>query len=245
VPGIKFARGDLILAGAVVIDTVLEVGGFGMLEATDAGLREGVFFESLLGDPPLVDDVRRATVRNLAAQYDINFTHAEHVARLSLELWDGLAAAGVHRGDPTERELLWATAMLHDIGMAIDYDDHHKHSRYLILSAGLPGYSPRETALIGQAARYHRKGNPGLGEFTALAHDGDEALLNRLAASVRIAEQLERSRDQAVSACDVRVSDGQVQLRLRAKEDVTVARWATERQGDVFRKAFGRNLNVT
>jgi exopolyphosphatase/guanosine-5'-triphosphate,3'-diphosphate pyrophosphatase len=245
VPGIKFARGDLILAGALVIDTVMEVGGFGMIEATDAGLREGVFFESLLGDPPLFDDVRETTVRNLAAQYDADFAHTEHVAQLSLELWDGLAAAGVHRGDPKERELLWATAMLHDIGTAIDYDDHHKHSRYLILSAGMPGYSPREVALIGQAARYHRKGNPVLGEFTALARPGDEELLNRIAAAVRIAEQLERSRDQAVHACDIVVEDSNVSLHLRAEVDVTIARWATERQGDVFRKAFGRELSVS
>jgi exopolyphosphatase/guanosine-5'-triphosphate,3'-diphosphate pyrophosphatase len=245
VPGIKVGRGDLILAGALVIDTVMEVGGFGMLEATDAGLREGVFFETLFGDPPLVDDVRRATVRNLAAQFHTDFAHAEHVARLSLELWDALAAAGVHRGDPQERELLWATAMLHDIGTAVDYDDHHKHSRYLILSAGLPGFSPREMGVIGQAARYHRKGNPGLGEFSSLAHDGDEDVLTRIAASVRIAEQLERSRDQAVTACDVHVHDGRVELKLHASEDVTIARWATERQGDVFRRAFGHDLTVT
>src|SRR3954453_20169486 len=89
VPGIKAARGDLILAGALVIDTVMEAGGFGMLEATDAGLREGVFFETVLGDPPRVPDVREATVCNLAAQFDTDFAHADHVARLSLELWDG------------------------------------------------------------------------------------------------------------------------------------------------------------
>ena len=135
VPGIKYSRADLILAGALVIDTVMEAGGFGVLEATDAGLREGVFFETLFGDPPLVFDVREATVRNLAAQYGTDFAHAEHVVRLALELWDGLAAAGVHRGDPAERELLWAAAMLHDIGTAVDYDDHHKHSRYLLLSS--------------------------------------------------------------------------------------------------------------
>ena len=82
-------------------------------------------------------------MRNLAAQYDTDFAHAEHVARLALELWDALAAAGVHRGDPKERELLWATAMLHDIGTAVDYDDHHKHSRYLILSAGPAGLLAR------------------------------------------------------------------------------------------------------
>ena len=44
------------------------------------------------------------------------------------------------QGDERERELLWAACMLHDIGMSIDYDDHHKHSRYLILNAGLPGF---------------------------------------------------------------------------------------------------------
>jgi exopolyphosphatase/guanosine-5'-triphosphate,3'-diphosphate pyrophosphatase len=245
VPGIKFARADLILAGALVIDTVMEVGGFGVIEATDAGLREGVFFEELLGDPPLVDDVRRATVRNLAAQYEADFAHVEHVAALALELWDALAAVGLHRGDPKERELLWATAMLHDIGTAVDYDDHHKHSRYLILSAGMPGYSPREVALIGQAARYHRKGNPSLGEFGPLARPGDDALLNRISAAVRIAEQLERSRDQSVHACTVTLDNAHVNLTLHAHDDVTIARWATERQGDVFRKAFGRELKVS
>ena len=70
--------------------------------------------------------------------------------------------------------------MLHDIGMAVDYDDHHKHSRYLILNAGLPGFTPRETALIGQIARYHRKGTPALGPLAALARDGDEELAGPL-----------------------------------------------------------------
>jgi exopolyphosphatase/guanosine-5'-triphosphate,3'-diphosphate pyrophosphatase len=143
-----------------------------------------------------------------------------------------------------ERELLWAAAMLHDIGVAVDYDDHHKHSRYLILNAGLPGYTPREAALIGQAARYHRKGNPGLGEFADVMHDGDQELLERIAAILRLAEQLERSRDQAVTAADVLVENGSVELRLHATEDVTIARWAAERQGELFKRAFGRELAV-
>jgi exopolyphosphatase/guanosine-5'-triphosphate,3'-diphosphate pyrophosphatase len=245
VPGIKASRGDLILAGALVVDAVMEAGGFGVLEATEAGLREGVFFETYLDcDPPRFADVRRASARNLAAQYHTDFAHADHVARLALDMWDALAAAGLHRGDAEERELLWATAILHDIGTAVDYDDHHKHSRYLILSAGLPGFTPRETALIGQAARYHRKGTPSLGEFAPLAREGDAELLDRIAVMVRLAEQLERSRDQAVRTADVDVQNGVVELKLRADEDVTIARWAAERQTDVFRRAFGRDLEV-
>ncbi len=246
VPGVKAARGDLILAGALVVQCVMEAGGFDTLEVTEAGLREGVFYETLLDglDPPLIEDVRRASVLNLASAYGADFAHVEHVARLALELWEALGRAGLHGCDPLERDLLWSAAILHDIGTAVDYDDHHKHSRYLILSAGLPGFSPRETGLIGQLARYHRKGSPGLGEFSALARDGDEALVERCAAVLRLAEQLERPRDQTVEGVAVDVVDGRVALRLRHSEDVTVARWAADRERVLLEKALGRELVI-
>src|SRR4029077_1809025 len=134
---------------------------------------------------PLFDDVRRESVLNMAAQYHVDPDHTRHVAALALGMFDELARLGLHDGAPRERELLWAASMLHDIGMSIDYDDHHKHSRYLILNAGLPGFSPRETALIGQMARFHRRGNPRLGPFSPLGEDGDEELLTRCSAVLR------------------------------------------------------------
>jgi len=246
VPGIKPVRGDLILAGAVVIHTVLLAGGFDGIEATEAGLREGVFFEPLLGasDPPLFGDVRSAAVRNLGAQYGADGGHAKHVARLAGEIWDGLAAGGLHPGDPAERELLDAGALLHDIGTAIDYDDHHKHSKYLVLNARLFGFDPRETALIAQMTRYHRKGSPSLDELAPLARPGDEQLVLRCSTMLRLAEQLERSRDRSVTHARVDVHDTDVTLHLDAVADVSVARWATERQRDLFRRSFGRDLVV-
>jgi exopolyphosphatase/guanosine-5'-triphosphate,3'-diphosphate pyrophosphatase len=155
VPGVKPARADLILAGAVVVREALRAGGFEALETTEAGLREGVFFDRLLADEPdgpLFADVRRASVLNMAAQYRVDVAHTGHVATLALGMFDELARLGLHDGDPRERELLWAASMLHDIGMSIDYDDHHKHSRYLILNGGLPGFAPVETAIIAQGS---------------------------------------------------------------------------------------------
>jgi exopolyphosphatase/guanosine-5'-triphosphate,3'-diphosphate pyrophosphatase len=246
VPGIKPERGDLILAGAVVVQTVMDLGGFDEFEATEAGLREGVFFESLLEgqDQPLIGDVRGEAVHNLASEYQDDLRHPEHVRHLAVQIWDGLAEQGVHPGEPAERELLGAAALLHDIGTAVDYDDHHKHSRYLILNAGLPGFSPRETALIGQMARYHRKGNPGLGEIAPLAEDGDEELVARCSAVLRVAEQLERARDQTVRDARVEANGDKVWLELDATDDATIARWGAARQSDLFERAFGRTLTV-
>jgi exopolyphosphatase / guanosine-5'-triphosphate,3'-diphosphate pyrophosphatase len=247
-PGIKPSRGDIILGGAIVVQTVMEVGGFEGLEVTEAGLREGVFFEHHLGvDPPLFEDVRHASVVNLAAQYGMDpehSPHTAHVARLALGLFDELAAAGVHEGEAVERELLWAAALLHDIGMTVDYDDHHKHSRYLILNAGLPGFEQREIALIGQAVRYHRKGTPSLGPFAPLALKGDDERLNRMSACLRLAEDLERSRDQLVRAAHVAVEDGTVRLDLDSVGDDRVPRWAAGRETELFERAFDRQLTV-
>ncbi|HLM08430.1 MAG TPA: hypothetical protein VK307_01885, partial [Thermoleophilaceae bacterium] len=50
VKGIKYDRADVILGGALVLATALEQGGFDSIEVTEAGLREGIFFERLLGE---------------------------------------------------------------------------------------------------------------------------------------------------------------------------------------------------
>jgi exopolyphosphatase / guanosine-5'-triphosphate,3'-diphosphate pyrophosphatase len=246
VPGVKPARADLILAGALVLAVVLDAGGFEGLEATEAGLREGIFFERYFRgtEPPLVSDVRRASVLNLAARYQMDVAHTRHVAELALGMFDELAGVGLHPGDPTERELLWAACVLHDIGMSVDYDDHHKHSRYLILNAGLPGFSPVEVAIIAQAARYHRKGMPEPGPLAALFEQHDSERLDRCAALLRLAEDLERSRDQLVQGTEMAVSNGEVCLRLHAAGETAVPRWAAGRERELFARAFGRELAV-
>jgi exopolyphosphatase / guanosine-5'-triphosphate,3'-diphosphate pyrophosphatase len=245
VKGIKYARADLILAGALVVDTVLEHGEFAAIEVTEAGLREGIFFDGYLdGAPPLFDDVRRASVVNLAARYKVDPAHTEHVARLALGLFDELAEQGLHPGDRWERELLFCACTLHDIGMSVDYDDHHKHSRYLILNAGLPGFEPREVALIAQAARYHRKGTPEFAELAPVMQEGDDGRLNRLALMLRLAEDLERSRDQSVRAAHVAADNGTIRLELESDGAAAVERWAAQREVDLVERAFGRHLEV-
>ncbi|TMK64581.1 MAG: Ppx/GppA family phosphatase [Actinobacteria bacterium] len=247
VPGIKPDRGDVILGGAAVLAAIMDEGGFDVLEVTEAGLREGLFFEHFLAgtDPPLLDDVRRASVDNLANRYQSDLSHPRRVADLSLQVFDALAEAGLYEPDGSDRELLWAACMLHDIGTVIDYDDHHKHSRYLILNGGLPGFTPREVELIALVARYHRKGTPDIGEMGGLAKKGDDVRLSVLAGTVRLAEQLERSRDGSVRAVHVHAENGSVTVRPEASgEASTVAIWSARRNAELLESAIHRRLDI-
>ena len=249
VRGIKPDRGDVILGGAVVLDAAMEQGDFPGIEVTEAGLREGVLFERMLEgqEPPLLDDVRRASVENLEHRYHGDHAHVQHVAKLSLEAFDALAEAGLHDLGRYEREVLWAACMLHDIGVAIDYDDHHRHSHYLILNSGLPGWSPRELELIALVARWHRKGAPDASRLGALERKGDGKRLKLLCGVIRLSEQLERARDRSVASVSLEQDKDVVRLVAATNGSggaPSVAVWAAQRGTDLLAEAIGEDVQV-
>ncbi len=149
---------------------------------------------------------------NLVDTYRCDIPHVEHVCTLALAIYDELARLGLHVSDRSEREMLWAAGMLHDAGVLVDYNDHHKHGYYLVLNAGLPGYAHHELAMIALLVRGHRKGQPGIAPLEDIlrrrtprdpqpaseAAEGDEGTLRRLACCLRIAEQLERGRARGI-----------------------------------------------
>ena len=207
----------------------MEAGGVDGVEVTEAGLREGVFFERHLAaaDPPLFDDVRAATrPQPRRAVPRRRPARRARRARSRSSCSTRSRAAGLHAGDPAERELLWAAAMLHDVGMAVDYDDHHKHSRYLILNGGLPGFSPRETALIAQIARYHRKGDAGFGELEPLdasaATEERARARRRAAAPRRVSSSAAATRSSSARSVE-RGRRRRVRLHLVSRADADAA----------------------
>jgi exopolyphosphatase/guanosine-5'-triphosphate,3'-diphosphate pyrophosphatase len=126
----------------------------------------------------------------------------------------------------------------------VDYDDHHKHSRYLILNAGLPGFTPREVELVAAIARYHRKGTPDVGELGKLARKGDGRTLAVLAGILRLAEQLERSRDGSVRSVELEADDGRVVVTPDLASDAPVAIWSARRNADLLASAIDREVAI-
>lgn len=161
---------------------------------------------------------------------------------LDLRILDGEREAYYGYG-AGERELLDAAALLHDIGSIVAYENHEVHSQTLIITNGLPGFTPREIALIGLLARYHRRDTPNLGECAALMLPGDDLLLLRLAAILRLAEYLERGRSAAVEDVVVSWNASTLRLTLIADEYPAVEIWDTQRNAlELMRRAFEREV---
>ena len=245
-PGLDEHRGDIIQSGALAYRALLQHSGFDKLTVSQHGLREGVFFERFLAgqERPVFADLREFSVLNQARNFEQDTPHARHVTTLSLRLFDQLQPA--HRLDGSYRQLLWAAGMLHDIGIAVDYYYHHHHSAYIILNSGLPGYKPRELALIALLTQYHRKGNPKPGELASLLTEDDPRALVVLSGMLRLCEFLERGRSQVVRdvCCHLDQPNGWLQIEALADGDASMELWDASRNIDLLARALGLEVEL-
>jgi exopolyphosphatase / guanosine-5'-triphosphate,3'-diphosphate pyrophosphatase len=243
VPGLSRDRADLILAGAVILHTLMRRGRFESITVSGQGLREGLFYEQFLvgENPPLFPDPRSFSVQNLARIYNHEPIHTAKVRDLSLALFDQLRA--LHGYGEWERELLNYAAHLHDVGVAIGYYDHHKHGAYLLMNAALQGFDHREVVILAMLVRYHRKGDVSVDQYRDILHGSDGERIARLAALLRIAEYLERSKSQVVLGLQVEMGDP-IRVVTRTNGDATVEIWDANRRAGLFQKAFGKAIEI-
>jgi exopolyphosphatase/guanosine-5'-triphosphate,3'-diphosphate pyrophosphatase len=249
-PGLAPARADIIVAGAAILETLMEDLGIETITALDeCGLREGLLLDDLgrAGQHEVRHGagVRERSVLQLARSTAFDEAHARHVARLAVELFDSARAAGLHRLGPAERELLEYAALLHDIGTFLSYTRHHQHTYYLIRHADLVGFDQDEIAIMAATAYFHRKALPAP-RFEAFAglDRRSRKVVRRLGALLRLAEYLDRGHTGAIRQARLRREAGSLLLEIAPRGDWSLEEWSLERRRDSLEKAFGHPIGV-
>ena len=248
-PGIDGPRAEIIVPGALVLLHVLETLGADGIVISDFGVREGLVTDYLVSHAREVtalepiEDVRLRSVMALLTKFFPESRHSQHVARLALQLFDGLR--GRHGLGPDERELLHYAALLHDIGAVVGYDDHGQHSYYIIRNGNLRGLSADEVAVVAHVARYHGKARPrkrdeGYAELTR----HQRRTVRWLAAILRVAEGLDRSHYQLVPSVRVTRRAGRVTLRVSPQRDARLELWAARRRTGLLERLLAERVRI-
>jgi exopolyphosphatase/guanosine-5'-triphosphate,3'-diphosphate pyrophosphatase len=246
-PGLDPRRADLSVAGSVLLDTILRRLGAEELTLCDLALREGLVLDYIHRNSARIrkveryPDVRRRSVVELGERCGYWSEHAQQVARLALSLFD--QTRSVHALTEREREWLEYGALLHDVGVHISYDRHHRHSYYLIKNGDLRGFDPREIEVIALLARYHRQATPkksheGYGDLPGSLR----GTVRMLSAMVRLAEGLDRSHAQALAGIDMFPRGDDYLARLRATGDVELELWAAHRHVAALERELGQPI---
>ena len=248
VVGIGPRRAEIIVPGVAVLQAVLETFDIPRLAYCAAGVRDGILRDlaerGVGAERTRLDAEQRRMVEQFARRFGVDLKHARKVAAFARQLFEALL--GWHGLPPEAGRLLEAAAYLCDVGHSINDMGHHKHSHYIVANSDLGGFTDSERSEVALLCRYHRKSLPALRhpEFVALA-DARRPVLTLLAPLLRLADALNRSRDQRVRSITCEPRESGLLLTLESTADVSLELWAVERAAASFRQAYQRQILVT
>jgi len=222
--------------------------------AEEHGKRLGAYRQKMVGENtlwhlwraelPEYEECRALGLERLqiwSSFLDPNVSHSRRVTQLALELFDGLPSdeLGIIVGPErdTQRWILRAAAMMHEVGRAKANSGHHKMSARLVNRVEAPlGWTADELQIAALAVRYHRGALPQESQkgFAALSRSKQLVVqflggILRLACACDAAE-VNRIRGIAVEALDPVITlraNGYVESTQLA-EDIAAARHLLE-----------------
>ena len=248
-------RAEIIVPGALILQTSMKMLGVDDLVLSERALREGLIVDWMLRQGLLEDrfsfqsSIRERTVIHQVQRFAVDQQRAERVAKHALCLYDTTVGI-LHRDPGPGRELLWAAAMLHACGQHINLSAYHKHSWYLIRHGELLGYSENEHLMVAAIARYHRRSLPKKRHesWQVITSRSERRTVSDMALLLRLAAALDRRPEPVIASLGVKAASGVLTLELvpeRLNQNVSLEQWSLEECAPLVQEVTGLELSVT
>lgn len=248
IPGLSNDRADIILSGLAIVNNLFNEVQSNQLIVSSCGVREGLFLQYYLSQDGLgetLTDPLVESTHNTLLFYNATRDHAYHVAKLAGDLFaDWQEVLNLTPGD---KLLLHVAAVLHDIGISINYYDHARHSTYLIENARLFGLSHREQIMTSLIAGWHH-GVSSKTSFTKVYNEfldeGNWQTTRKLALLLALAESLDSTQMGLVEQITTNFTNKQAQLTLTTRQTIPLELQSIKKHSKWFKKETGLELVI-
>jgi exopolyphosphatase/pppGpp-phosphohydrolase len=179
--------------------------------------------------------------RRIAEKYWPDMQHSETVTKFSLELFDALQK--LHQLGARERCWLECAAVLHDVGLSQGTKAHHKSTLKLILNDTQFPFTSTERQVIGNIARYHRKGCPKNSNYNFMSLSRElRRKVTMLASILRLADALDSSHGSIVQNVEVQVNFDNVTILGLVVVNPILEEQDFNKKKDLFEKTFAEKM---
>lgn len=248
ISGLSSERSDIILAGSSIISCLLEATGAKKLITSGCGLREGLFFDYYSKEnhvPIIAKDILDMSRENMLNLYETDTQHARHIAKLALSMFDGWSE--LHGVRKNYRRLLETAALLHDIGITINFYSHARHSAYMILNAKLFGLTHKEQVITAAIAGWHNGVSKNYFKdrfYKEMLSEPNWKTINKLALLLALAESLDYTETSQIQVIEPGITKKNATLKLYAQGIPGIEMHQIQEHMSWFKKAFGVELKV-
>jgi len=237
---LSFPEAETLAPALLMYVQLAKAYGLDSLLVADINLRDGLLQEMAVR-ASWTEELSKQIVRSaldLGRRYNFNEPHARHVADLSRRLF--LALGDEHQLEQRHEVILYVAALLHEIGLYVSHQSHHKHSLYLVKNSELFGLSRKDILLTALVARYYRRASPQPNHDGYASLDREERVaVAKMAAILRVAVALDDSRSQRIKNLECSIEKGRLVIIIPQVEDLSLEQLALRQNGALFEETFG------
>lgn len=190
---LKESRKAIICPGLAILIALVEVFAIKQLDFCDYSLREGVLLGQLQTKQAI--NIHDRTIASLTTRFNIDLEQTQRIKTTANIFFEQCKKAW-HLNNKKYIHLLEWVIDLHEIGLDINTSAYHKHSKYIIENADLPGFNQEQIQAIAWLVGNHRRKimiNEELSWFLL-----SQEKLNHLLVIIRLACLLNKQRQLAV-----------------------------------------------
>lgn len=250
--GLSSERADIIIAGMTIVQELFNYVNSKTLVVGGSGLREGLFYDyyghHYLGGNPIIEDILTHSAENILLDMTKHeLVHAKYIATLADTLF--VKWRLLHKGDTILRRCLKVAALLHDIGKRVNYYSHARHGCYMLVNSNLYGMSHVEQAFSAFLVMNSHGLTPKEYKtflYGKLLDDEQRTVGKKLSLILAIAEALDESHEQLISAVHTTIEPQVVRLEIAypKERNISVTRNAVHKLEKSFKKEFKRTLQI-
>lgn len=248
ISGLSASRSDIILAGCAIISIILETTTCKEIVTSGCGLREGLFYDyyaKTRNEPVVAENILNRSRDNILNLYTSNTQHALQVSSLAMKMFH--AWLPILKMDKDYGKLLETAALLHDIGININYYSHARHSSYMIQNANLFGLTHKEQIFTAGIAGWHNGVSKNYFRdkfYKDMLSEDDWKKVTKLACILALAEAMDDTETKSVREIAPCLAKGKANLTIYAQAPITVELQLLCAHLNWFKKTFGLPLII-
>ncbi|TMW73828.1 Ppx/GppA phosphatase family protein [Alteribacter natronophilus] len=250
VDGLSKDRADIILPAIYVISSLLSYTETESYIVSSKGLREGVFFESLLKEmeTDLFPDVTEESFYQLSQDYSLDEGHHRHISILAASLYRGMMKASREEVCREDLHLLHLAARVFYIGEAVHPEARSQHTFYLLTNQSIDGLSHSRRLAVALIASFRNRSlfKQYAAPYRNWVSKSELSRYEQLGAVLRLAYGLDRSRLRAVSNVSLIPGDpGRLTLQMDTDKEAYFEEFHAQKYKKHVERAFGRKIDIS
>ena len=255
-PSLSERRAEIIVPGALILNTSMQMFNLNELTISERSLREGLVLDWMLrkglikNEFNIQSNIRKTTVIHQANKYGVDKKRSGEVISIAFKIFEQTKKILHSDYDPRAKDLLWASCNLFSCGKHINVNSYHKHSWYLIKNCELLGYSQEETNIIASISRYHRKSLPKKRHesWNNLTSKEDKTLVLEMSLILRLASALDQRPAKVISDLKIKIKKNVILFELipfDPKEDLLLEKWNLDSCRNILKELKNLDLQVS